>query len=166
MCMLLVIGSSCLFTRGHIGRHCWAFCTDSPFHVLTSLSEKHVNGDEMFCLLQTALSIFFQEAAISSSPQGPGTHFGQVRQIAHHSPCAWHSYHEHVQWTWEEAPYILSRAVGRIESSALCVYHQTIEKKSLPKPPTKKLDGSKACKWRSGRYWKHSILRSWSCLKL
>lgn len=28
--------------------------------------------------IQTALSIFFQEAAISSSPQGPGTHFGQV----------------------------------------------------------------------------------------
>ncbi|KDR09505.1 UBA-like domain-containing protein 2-A [Zootermopsis nevadensis] len=27
---------------------------------------------------ETALSIFFQEAAISSSPQGPGTHFGQV----------------------------------------------------------------------------------------
>lgn len=60
----------------------------SPFHVLTSLSEKHVNGDEMFCLFQTALSIFFQEAAITSSPQGPGTHFGQVRQFAHYSPCA------------------------------------------------------------------------------
>jgi len=87
MCML-VISSSCLLTRGHIGRKWWAFCNYSPFYVLTSLSEKYVNGDEMFCLLQTALSIFFQEAAISSSPQGPGTHFGQVRQIAHYSSCA------------------------------------------------------------------------------
>ncbi|KAK0171454.1 hypothetical protein PV327_011275, partial [Microctonus hyperodae] len=30
---------------------------------------------------QTALSIFFQEAAIPSCPQGPGTHFGQI------TPC-------------------------------------------------------------------------------
>jgi len=85
---MLVICSSWLLTRGHIGRQWWAFCNGSPFHVLTNLSEKHVIGDGMFCLLQTALSIFFQEAAISSSPQGPGTHFGQVRQIAHYSPCA------------------------------------------------------------------------------
>ncbi|XP_063976619.1 UBA-like domain-containing protein 2 [Diachasmimorpha longicaudata] len=30
---------------------------------------------------ETALSIFFQEAAIPSCPQGPGTHFGQI------TPC-------------------------------------------------------------------------------
>lgn len=29
-------------------------------------------------LFQTALSIFFQEAAIPPCAQGPGTHFGQV----------------------------------------------------------------------------------------
>ena len=45
---------------------------------------KHVFLTIVLFLLQTALSIFFQEAAIPSCAQGAGTHFGQV-SLLHHS---------------------------------------------------------------------------------
>jgi hypothetical protein len=50
------------------------------FRCFFILAKNPVNANEILFLLQTALSIFFQEAAISSSPQGPGTHFGQVSE--------------------------------------------------------------------------------------
>jgi hypothetical protein len=64
-------------TWGQIGREGFMFL----YCVYINLAETYMNESEMLFLLQTALSIFFQEAAISSSPQGPGTHFGQVSSV-------------------------------------------------------------------------------------
>lgn len=44
----------------------------------STFNRAYLCNGRVFLFLQTALSIFFQEAAIPSCAQGAGTHFGQV----------------------------------------------------------------------------------------